>query len=411
MTPDSASSKQIRKGSSGEPSYRKVVKLWLLLRIVTSVIVIVPSVFQGLQIYPELSDQATTPGWPPSPTFGAWLQRIFVEPWMRWDAKFYVWGVSRGFSVQDGSASFHPLLSWLSKPIYLLTGSPLLSILIVSTLATLILYFVFLKLASLDLSKHDAWRATLLFAVYPSSYVLFAPYTESTFLLFSVLTLLFARKQNWLLAGLCGALATLTRQQGLFLAVPLIWEIWLSRRRIFLGLCSLLQIPLAYASWVVYRNLALGDSGPNFSSIHNLIYSVLISPSTQKVVVQQDFLLPPHAFYLALVHFWRHHNVETLFDFALAFIFVMVTVLAWRHMRSSYKAYCLTIILVAFSLHTGMLFSSPYMGLPRHLLLAFPVFIAMPRFLSDATTWRWVRLAFCGFLIMTYLHSINFWVP
>lgn len=52
-------------------------------------------------------------------------------------------------------------------------------------------------------------------------------------------------------------------------------------------------------------------------------------------------------------------------------------VFAWRYMRNSYRAYSLIIIRVAFGYHTGMLVSTPYMGLPRHLLLAFPVFIGL----------------------------------
>ena len=34
------------------------------------------------------------------------------------------------------------------------------------------------------------------------------------------------RRRRWLFAGLAGALATLTRQQGIVLALPLAWELW-----------------------------------------------------------------------------------------------------------------------------------------------------------------------------------------
>ena len=55
--------------------------------------------------------------------------------------------------------------------------------------------------------------------------------------------------------------------------------------------------------------------------------------------------------------------------------FLLILALAWRYMRPSYRIYALAITLLAFSYHTGPLY--PYMGLPRHLLLAFPVFIGL----------------------------------
>jgi len=194
-----------------------------------------------------------------------------VEPWFRWDAKYYIWATSRGFSIQDGSASFHPLLPLLAKPIFYLTGSPLFALLFISTLATLALYFCFYRLARLDLEPDVAWRATLLFVTFPVAYAFYAPYTESTFLLFSVLLFYFARQRSWLVAGACGALATLTRQQGLFLAVPLMMELWSAKERRPLSLSSVLLIPIAYVLWVLYRTLALADSYPDLSSFHGLI--------------------------------------------------------------------------------------------------------------------------------------------
>src|SRR6185369_8878296 len=130
---------------------KQIIGLWILLRVLTSVVALVPSAIgRGLQadINPL---ELTIPVWPPSLPFTTWLDRVLVQPWFRWDAQYYVWATSRGFSVRDGSASFHPLLSLLAKPIFYLTASPLFGLLVVATLATLGLYFAFLRLARLDL--------------------------------------------------------------------------------------------------------------------------------------------------------------------------------------------------------------------------------------------------------------------
>src|SRR5437868_10173882 len=236
--------------------FKQFIGLWLLLRVLTSAVALIPSVARRVNAqYSPL--ELNVPAWPPSLPVTTWLNRVLVQPWFRWDAQYYIWATSRGFSVEDGSASFHPLLSLLAKPIFYLTGVPLFALLLVATFATLALYCCFYRLAQLDLNDELAFRATLLLAVFPVSYVFYAPYTESTFILFSVLLFYFARQRRWLLAGTCGALATLTRQQGLFLIVPLVMELWSVKERKPLALASVMLIVVAYGLWIIYRTFAL----------------------------------------------------------------------------------------------------------------------------------------------------------
>jgi len=391
--------------------FKQFIGLWLLLRVLTSVVALVPSVLIRKVNERFSALELNVAAWPPSLPVTTWLDRVFVQPWFRWDAKYYIWATSRGFSVEDGSASFHPLLSLLAKPIFYLTGSPLFGLLLIATFATLALYCCFYRLAQLDLNDEFAFRATVLLAVFPGSYVFYAPYTESLFLLFSVLLFYFARQRRWLLAGTCGALATLTRQQGLFLIVPLVMELWAAKERKPLALASIALIPLAYGLWIVYRTFALADSYADLSSFHGLIYSTVISPSAHRVVAEQDFLFPLHALYLALVKLWQVHNVPTITDLILGGIMVSITIISWRHLRNSYRVYVLIILIVSFCYHTGMQVTSPYMGLPRHLLLAFPVFIGLaPRVTSYAMN-KLFKLGLLGMLLLTFFHCLQVWVP
>jgi hypothetical protein len=57
----------------------------------------------------------------------------------------------------------------------------------------------------------------------------------------------------------------------------------------------------------------------------------------------------------------------------MAAVFIGMFILGWRHLRMSYRIYSIVIILVSLSFFTGPV--NPYISLPRHLLLAFPVFI------------------------------------
>jgi Gpi18-like mannosyltransferase len=391
--------------------FKQLIGLWLLLRVLTSAVALVPSILLR-NINADFSPlELSLPVWPPSLPLTTWLDRVLVQPWFRFDAKYYIWATSRGFSIEDGSASFHPLLPLLAKPIYYLTGYPLFALLLVATLATLALYLCFYRLARLDLDEDVAFRATVLLAIFPVSYVFYAPYTESTFLLFSVLLFYFARKQRWLLAGLCGALATLTRQQGLFLIVPLMIELWSAKQRKPLAISSVLLIPLAYGLWVLYRTFALADSYPDFSSVQGFIYSTLISPSAHRVVVNQAFLFPLHALYLAAVKLWRDPNVPVITDLLFGACAVLMTVVGWRNLRNSYRIYVLILLLVSFGYHTGMQNSSPYMGLPRHVLLAFPLFIGVAPRVTPYGLNKLFKIGLLGLLLLTFFHGLRVWIP
>jgi hypothetical protein len=340
---------------------------------------------------------------------------LLATIWERWDAVYYARIASVGYSAGDGTTTFHPLFPWLARPIALLSGAPIVGLLLVSSIATLALYFAFERLALIDQNGVNARRSTLLFIFWPVSSVLYLPYSESLWLMCAVVSLICARRERWWRAGLAAAMATLTRQQGLFLIVPLAWELWLAvgsdfkqavvRWRDWLALTL---IPLAYLGWIVYRTLALGDVNPDFSSFRRLIDSTLLSPASHRIVREHGFIWPWEATYLAVKRALTLSYVNPWVDLILGFLFLLLIVLAWRGMRASYRIYVTLIAIVSFSFHTGM---SPtggaYLSLPRHLLLAFPVFIGL------GAGWRKLPstiLIAAGTVAMTFLLFGYFWI-
>jgi hypothetical protein len=398
--------------------------LWLALRLLTGAAAAIFAMLLPL-------DPTRAVGWPPDGPLGAWLHWLLVEPWVRWDVNFYVWIVERGYRADDGTAQFHPLLAWLATPVAWLVGSPALALLLVASAASLALVLAFEGLARLDLDERDARGAVLLLMFWPPAFILFAPYTEGLFLLCAVGCLLWARRRRWWLAGLAGALATLTRQQGVFLLLPLAWELWAARGQgsgvrdqgadrssslvahrpsPIVHWASLALIPAGLLVWLVYRAVALGDLRANLSDPQALIFSLLISPSSAKVVPVQAFLLPLHALWLALSKFARAPEVVLAIDLFFGFLFLAMTALAWRRLCASYRIYTVAIILVSFGYYTGPFY--PYMGLPRHLLLAFPVFISLaPRVRAPRARLLVVALGLAGALFLLLMYEIHGWVP
>jgi hypothetical protein len=83
-------------------------------------------------------------------------------------------------------------------------------------------------LARLDLSRREAERAVLLTTIFPFAFFFGVAYSESTFLLFAVLTFYLLRTRRWVLGGVCGAVATATRVPGILMLPALAWIAWRS---------------------------------------------------------------------------------------------------------------------------------------------------------------------------------------
>jgi hypothetical protein len=78
------------------------------------------------------------------------------------------------------------------------------------------------RLTATSFGSREAARRTVLYvAVFPFAYFFTQVYTESLFLLTSVSAVAAAVAGRWGLAGLCGALAALTRPNGILVALPL----------------------------------------------------------------------------------------------------------------------------------------------------------------------------------------------
>jgi Gpi18-like mannosyltransferase len=389
-----------------------VITLWVLLRILTSIFVGYVSSLRPLTPL-EISVQFL----PPSIPVAQWLERVFVSPWMRWDALWYENIVSTGYSANNGTAQFHPLYPWSATILFKLGISPGLSLLIISSLAGIILFFFFFKLARLDLSSKDAFFALAIFSLAPPAFILFAPYSESLFLLFSVLCLYFSRNKNWWLAGLMAGLATLTRQQGVFLLIPLAWELWeFAGRTIKQALkqwaawTAVVPVPLALSGWFLYRLFFLSDAGVNANDLHSFIYSAIISPSASQVVPMQRFIWPWQAFYFAFEKIYHQPNIDIWVNTVLGILFLLMLAIAWKKMRMSYRLYAIGIVLISFSYYTGP--THPYMGILRHLFLGFTIFIGLAVTISKS----WIRIisivmSSIGMITLLTLFVLNTWVP
>ena len=91
---------------------------------------------------------------------------------------------------------------------------------------------VFARLMTEDIGWPAAMRGLGLLAAWPFSFFFAGVFTESLFFLLSVSAFYLIRRRRWWSAGLLGALAVLTRMQGMLLVLPWLAQYWLDERPI-----------------------------------------------------------------------------------------------------------------------------------------------------------------------------------
>lgn len=382
----------------------QIIIVWLVIRIFTSLFAILISPLRKLTELEQI-----IPVWPPTIPLSIWLTRIFLAPLQRWDVEWYMKIVIEGYGQQNGTTQFHPLYPWMATILTKLSISPLFGLVIVSSISCLILFFLFYHLASLDLRKDDTLTALIFYTISPTAFILFTPYPEALFLVWAVACFYWARQSKWWLASLAGALAVLTRQQGVLLIFPLLYEFydachhqWQACIRNWKSWSAFSLIPIALIGWISYRALALSDVQPNFKDMNSFIYSVFISPHADKVVTNQAFLLPWQTISSMLEKAIKAPDVDVFVNIVGGVFFLLLLIFTWSHMRISYRIYSVIVYLISFSYYTGSL--HPTMGLLRHLMLAFPVFIALPLVIRKPA-FRLLYVSVSG-LIMFFLFGL-----
>jgi mannosyltransferase PIG-V len=204
---------------------------------------------------------------------------MFAEPSAFWDqfarydagwyyqiARYGYWFVPGGPSAGVGKAGkvayfpLYPLAARLaSMPFGHSQPAFYLGAIVVSWTAFAAAMVALYSLARLDLDEAQAERASLLTAIFPFAFFFGMVYSESLFLLLTLLTFYAFRTRRWIAGGIAGALATATRVNGILMLPALAWIAWRAaapaprdRLRAIIGL-ALVGTGIAAYSLYVYR--------------------------------------------------------------------------------------------------------------------------------------------------------------
>lgn len=316
----------------------------------------------------------------------------------RQDALWYLRIADDGYAEGDGSAAFFPLFpgaTWLVAA--LLGGRELAGGLLVANAAALGALFVLFQLSQREYGVERARRTVLYLAVFPSALFLYAPYSESLYLLAAVLSLWGARRGRWWVAGIAGFAAALTRSVGWVLAPVLVVEALHQRREGRGGPGAGLTAAagpvagtLAYLAW---WQATAGDWS---------------APLSAQSGWERDPAFPLVTLWRAITQAWSLHSYWLLDLLIVAPVIAGAVWVAFRA-RPSYAVFAWLSLLVPLCL---VFEGRALMSVPRFAVVIFPAFWAFAvateahRIPHDL----WLGASAAGLAVMTMLFANNWFV-
>ncbi len=177
---------------------------------------------------PETPDEGLRP-YLGEPILDHGVPGALLGPWQRFDSNHYLRMAREGYTNEADSV-FPPLYPFIIHLIGRLLGGSsvanLTAALFISNLACLGLFILLHKVVTAELGSQHATRTLVYLALFPTSFFLFAAYTEPLFILLALSAWWAARNGRFWLAGSLGFLASLTRLTGWVLVLPLVYEWW-----------------------------------------------------------------------------------------------------------------------------------------------------------------------------------------
>jgi Mannosyltransferase (PIG-V) len=315
-----------------------------------------------------------------------------IDGTQRWDAGWFE-GIARdGYRSDDASAAFFPgypmAIRGVTSIVPISEGDAALVVSNSSFLGALIVLFALMTFES---STDTARRTVLLLACYPASFFFLAPYSESMFLLASLLTFWWARRSRWGLAAAGGFVAALTRSVGVLLVPALLLQAWSidrdERPRAVVASLVPLVAPAAYAAYWFAR---AGDALRPFHAQDSWFRSL-----------ELPLVTLGNGLWLGLSGFTDRRGIYWTVDVVLTAVALIALALGWNRIPKPYLVYVLLSLALILSYPLP---ERPLLSVPRFVAVLFPAFWAMA---ALASGWRF-RVLLGAFGLGYVLLSIAF---
>ncbi len=324
-------------------------------------------------------------------------QNILLAVWQRFDANWYLQIAQRGYGEAGSAVYFphYPLLIHVLGIMFL--GRELPAAIIISNLALVGTLYLLSKIAADLIGEEGAKRAVVFFLLFPTGFFLFAPYTESVFLFLVLASLREGSRGRWSRAGVFGALAALTRLQGVLMIIPLAYLAWKDFRNHKAHIASdsdrahlayiasrfapLFLIPLAALAFLAYTNLGL------LNAYESQLHARFVFPWENVIAA------------IMLISSLQAGLIDTLNLFMTLLFGIMIAVI-WIKLPREFGLYSLVVYLAPLFRMTT---EQPLVSMARYALAVFPAFILWGRWGQNA--WIGRTLTYLSLPLQLYLSA------
>jgi Mannosyltransferase (PIG-V) len=328
------------------------------------------------------------------------LGDVLAAPAVRWDSIHYLAIAQHGYA-RPGDAVFFPLYPLAIRALAFVVGSEPVAAVVISALSFAAALGVLHRLTELELGRSAADGAVLLLAFAPLSFFFTAVYTESLFLALSLSCVYAARRERWVLAGVLGALAAITRVTGVVLVLPLAIMRLGRTRALERGLACALAAPAALAGYLAFTAAkGFGPLAPVTQQTGATHEHALTGPidtivlairaaasgtsSLASVAPYQPSLSGPFS-----------GGAESVLLLAVLAIAVAALIATFRRLPLAYGAYGAAALLVCVSSPVA---GQPLHSLDRYTLAIFPLWMVAGAWLAERRLLRAVVLVSAALL-------------
>jgi hypothetical protein len=360
-----------------DKAIRTSVVLFIVLRLFVSVWA---GVALAINPLPDEPNEVIRP-YLDQPILTDGIAGLLLGPWQRFDTMRYTRIAAQGYAFEEDSV-FPPLYPFGIRIIGSLFGGSLAAdmtaAILISNIACLGLFILVYRITAKTFDESVSARTLVYLALFPVGFFLMAPYTESLFILLAIGSIWAARQDRFVVAGVLGLLASLTRLTGWILIVPLVYEFWdrylgygsskiepssWYRRNIIAGLMVFLP-PLGLVLFMLYRWLIGLPSLPTMYAKY--WYQTTGFPGADMLTALNTMFLGGPA---------RAGELTLWFDFFVTLLLIGTTVHAiFRFNRRSWGLYS-GMLLLFILLPTSEV--KPLYSFSRYTLAFIPTFMLL----------------------------------
>lgn len=312
-------------------------------------------------------------------------KNTLLSVWQRFDANWYLAIAERGYGTLVGDVHFPPLYPILIRFLGGWIGQNWLAALLISNFALLVAFIVLYQFISELWEARIARRVIVLLLIFPTAFFFFAGYSESLFLLWTVLALRAIQRRVWLWAGFWIFCATLTRLQGVALLVPFGYALWQARpfdQKIAQGLALILSV-FAVALYLFIRAV-VGDASV-IPLAESELHARLALPWENYWYAIQTLISGKFIF------------VDVL-NWFITTLCIVVLLVGWYELPILLRLYAIASLIVLTARYVE---TQPLNSMSRYVLTIFPIFILLG--IWSENVWLRRAIVYCSLALSLYL--------